>query len=186
MSKRLWLTAGILLLATISWAQFSFLLIDNFETGGVTEKWWRFGNLKIEAVNLPSSEARDLVAGSGGDYGLRLAGGATDWYVGGVGTVLDAPARSFSRLQLDIRGNNDEGGKLGIELFSGQAKDEKSVAEAPILGQGVTRISIPLTAFRLVKRGNNPDRFLTMQLVAIAGKKDGRVDCTVDNILLTN
>jgi hypothetical protein len=208
--RRHWLIAfGLGCWATAVCAQFSFHQIDNFEAGNqdLTARWWRFGNLKAEVVRLPTAEATDLVALTGGDWGLRLSGGATNWFVGGVGSDLRIDSTSFSRLQLDLRGDGRRGGKLVIELFDDDQgdgsieqdpknnfnppHDDKWVAEVAVLGRGATRVSIPFTAFKLVNPGagngrwGGPGGLAKLQLVAIADKKDGSVDFIVDNLLLT-
>lgn len=189
MRRRLFLTAVLMFFLTLgSWGQFTFSLVDDFESSDFPQngKWWRFGNLKAAVVaNQAARQSDELIAGSGGEFALRLTGGATDWYVGGVGTDLAAEVTGRSRFQLDVSGNNLEGGKLIIELFNGPDKDDKLVAEAPILGAGVTRISIPISAFRPVRGKAQKYDLTKLQLVAVAGKKDGKIDCQVDNILLT-
>ncbi len=213
--KKFGLALGfVFLLALGAVSQFSFYLVDNFEDGDFTKspKWWRFGNLGAEVRQNPSLEARDLIAESCGDYSLKVSGGTTNWYVGGVGTNLGVDASRFSRFQLDLYGSHEWRGKIIIELFEDDNQnysieqdpqnnyepiyDDKWLAEVNIQGQGFTRISLPFTAFRDVNPGVgddiwNPEEkdgsggLLKLQLVAISEKQEGEMDFSIDNILLT-
>ncbi|MDD5383006.1 MAG: hypothetical protein PHH60_05065 [Candidatus Margulisbacteria bacterium] len=204
----------VFLVAAAAISQFTFYLIDNFESGEFTEgaKWWRFGGLKAEITRNISSEAKDLIAESCGEYSLNLSGQTQDWYVGGIGTELGVDAAGYSRFQIDIYGNNEYSGKLIVEFFDDDnnnytieqdpkknyeaTKDDKWVAEVNIQGKGFTRTSIPFTAFRDVNPGGgddfwNPDQkngsggLLKLQLVAITEKQQGKVNFKIDNLLLT-
>jgi len=212
--KKAYLTLGVLLLfANLAVAQFSFHLIDNFESGRFDRsKWWRFGELDVSVSGNPSAEGRDLIAESCGQYSLSLNGSSDDWYVGGVGTDLDVDGTNFSRFQIDVYGSQDNRGKVIIELFEDDNQnytieqdaqknyvpvhDDKWVTEINILGKGFTRVSIPFTAFRDDNPGVgddtwNPGRengsggLLKLQVVAISEKKSGKADFRVDNLLLT-
>ncbi|MBU0672413.1 MAG: hypothetical protein KJ732_05240 [Candidatus Margulisbacteria bacterium] len=213
--KKLFLIFGvILLLSSMGLAQFTFYLIDNFESGEFTEgpKWWRFGDLKVELVKNPSLEVRDLIAESCGDYALKFSGQAKQWYVGGIGTDLGVDASRYARFQIDIAGSKDAQGKLIVEFFDDDNQnysieqdaknnyapvhDDKWVAEIKIQGRGFTRTSIPFSAFHDVNPGVgddiwNPDQkdgsggLLKMQLVAISEEQQGEVDFAIDNLLLT-
>jgi hypothetical protein len=209
-----WLMVCFCLLAAVAWGQFSFYLIDNFESGEFAEgaKWWRFGGIKVQLTKNPSVEGRDLIAESCGNYSLSFNGETNDWYIGGIGTDLGVDASQYSRFQLDIYGSHDHRGKLIVELFDDDngnytieqdpksnyapTKDDKWVAEINIQGKGWTRVSIPFTAFRDVNPGVgddqwNPDQkdgsggLLKMQLVAITEQRQGKVDFKIDNLLLT-
>ena len=202
------------LLPAAALAQFSFHLIDNFEDGEISTgpKWWQFGDLKAKVVENPSLEVRDLIAESCGDYSLNLAGQTRDWYVGGIGADIGVDASHYSRFQIDIYGSPKLYGKLKIEFFDDDnlnysieqdpsknyetVYDDKWVAEVNIQGKGFTRTSIPFTAFKDVNPGVgddiwNPDQkfgsggLLKMQLVAISGERDGKIDFNIDNVLLT-
>ena len=154
----------------IAGAQFSFYLIDNFESGKA-DKWYRFGGaqMTVEKNTTPEAGGKDTIAESCGDYALKLKGYATNWFAGGIGTDLNIDASPFTRLQIDVYGS-DQRGKLKIELFDDDnnnfsleqdpardwlpTKDDKWVAEVPILGKGFTRVSIPFTAFKLDNPGS--------------------------------
>ncbi|MFH1684603.1 MAG: hypothetical protein ABIA67_06950 [Candidatus Margulisiibacteriota bacterium] len=213
--KKFLLVLGIMLIAaSAGYAQFSFYLIDNFESGEFSEgpKWWRFGSLAVKLVNNSTPETRDLIAESCGEYSLSFLGETNDWYVGGIGTDLGVDASKYSRFQIDINGNKNWQGKLIVELFDDDNNnysieqdaqknyapvfDDKWVAEINIQGEGFTRTSIPFTAFRDVNPGIgddtwNPDQeegsggLLKMQLVAITEQQQGKVDFKLDNLLLT-
>lgn len=214
MKKYLLIIGIILLFASHAFSQFSFYLIDNFEDGDFSSepKWWRFGNLKIEAVKNASPEARDLIADSCGDYAVHIAGKTDNWYVGGIGTDLGVDASRYSRFQIDIYGDKNWRGKLIIELFEDDnlnysieqdpqknyepIYDDKWTAEVYIQGEGFTRTSIPFTAFKDANPGVgddiwNPDEkndsggLLKLQLVAITEQQKGSVNFSLDNLLLT-
>lgn len=199
-----------LLFVSCARAQFSFELIDNFESGR-SDKWYNFGGLKMSVVKNASCEVRDMVAESCGEYSLRISGTAESWYVGGIGTGLNVDASPYSRLQMDIYGGVD-GGKIKVELFDDDnanfsleqdpsrdwlaTKDDKWAAEAPVLGSGFTRISVPFSAFRLENPGCgdgvwNPDQkdgsggLLKIQMILLTGQPAGKVEAKIDNVLLT-
>lgn len=203
---------GIILVGTAAWAEFSFFMIDNFESGQAA-KWYRFGNAQMTVEKNPSLEGtvKDVVQESCGEYALRLRGSGLNWFVGGCGYDIGIDASPYTRLQMDIYGSGT-GGKLKIELFDDDngnnlleqdaakdwlpTKDDKWAAEVAVLGPGFTRVSIPFSAFRLENPGSgdgiwNPDPLngsaglLKMQLILLTGKQQGEVDCQVDNILLT-
>jgi hypothetical protein len=198
------------LLAGAVFAQFSFCLIDNFESGKV-EKWYRFGNVKMEIVSNPSAEVKDVIAESCGEFSLRLEGTAENWYVGGIGRELNIDAAAFSRLQMDVYGCA-AGGKIKVEVFDDDnrnysleqdperdwlaTRDDKWVAEVPVLGDGFTRISIPFTAFKLENPGSgdgkwNPEQkdgsggILKMQMILLTGDKEGSAEARIDNLIMT-
>jgi len=213
--KKLLLTAALVVcLTAAALAQFTFYLIDNFESGEFSEgaKWWRFGDLKVKLVKNPSLEGQDLIAESCGDYALSFIGGTQDWYVGGIGTELGVDASKYSRFQIDMFGHPTRRGKLVVEFFDDDNKnytieqdakknyepihDDKWVAEIKVQGDGYTRTSIPFTAFQDVNPGVgddiwNPDQLdgsgglLKMQIVMIAEQQHDEVDLKIDNLLLT-
>jgi hypothetical protein len=215
MKHKNWLLLIVWLLAFGYWAlpvraQFSFYLIDNFESGKA-DKWYRFSNAQMKVTQNPSPEAKDVIADSCGTYALKVRGGTESWFVGGVGTDLGIDATPFSRLQMDIYGSGS-GGKLRIELFDDDnnnfsleqdpaldwkpTKDDKWYAEVPVLEKGFTRFSIPFSAFKLDNPGCgdgiwNPDQkngsggLLKMQIILLTDKQKGQVDANIDNILLT-
>jgi hypothetical protein len=214
MKKVLFLIGFLLLGAMVGLAQFSFYLIDNYESGEFAEgaKWWRFGDIKVQLTKNPTVEGRDLIAESCGDYSLSFTGSSKDWYVGGIGTDLGVDASKYSRFQIDIYGSNEYRGKLVVELFDDDngnytieqdsknnyspLYDDKYIAEITVQGKGWTRISIPFTAFHDVNPGVGNDKWdpdqnnssgglLKLQLVAITEQQQGKVDFKIDNLLLT-
>ena len=207
------LFAGFLLLSGISSAKFSFYLIDNFESGRA-DKWYRFGEVRMSAEKNPSLEAgaKDLIAESCGEFSLKLKGRANNWFAGGIGTDMNVDASPFTRLQIDAYGSAERG-KIKIEVFDDDnrnfaleqdpsrdwlaTKDDKWVAEVPILGKGFTRISVPFSAFKLENPGFgdgvwNPDQkdgsggLLKIQLILLTDKPEGDVEVNVDNLLLAD
>jgi hypothetical protein len=214
MKKWIALVAAVVWLTSAALAQFSFYLIDNFESGKFNEgpKWWRFGNLKVVVVANPTQEARDVIAQSCGEYALNVSGDTNDYYIGGIGTDLNVDAADFTRFQIDISGNSDLSGKLKIEFFDDDnlnytveqdpqnnympVYDDKWVAEINIQGKGFTRTSIPFSAFRDVNPGVGDDTWnpeqangsgglAKLQIVAITAKQSGKLDFEIDNLLLT-
>jgi hypothetical protein len=217
MKKKAWSLVIVCFLAFGYWcqpspAQFSFYLIDNFESGKA-DKWYKFGEVRLAVERNPSLEAgrSDAIAESCGDYALKLKGRSVNWFAGGIGTDLNVDAAPFTRLQLDAYGSG-RGGKIKIEVFDDDnrnfaleqdpardwlaTKDDKWVAEVPVLGKGFTRISIPFTAFRLENPGCgdglwNPDQkdgsggLLKVQLILLTEKEQGEVEVNLDNLLLT-
>lgn len=212
--KKLLILLFVVLFSGSAFSQFSFYLMDNFEDGNYTKspKWWSFGALKAEVTGNPSQEGRDLIAESCGDYSLRLRGQSTQWYVGGVGTDIGVDASGYARFQIDIYGDTEHPGKLKIELFDDDnlnysieqdplnnyapINDDKWVAEVSVQGKGFTRTSIPFMAFVDDNPGVgddiwNPNQeegsggLLKIQLVAITEEKQGEMDFSIDNLLLT-
>ena len=213
MKKHFLIIGLILVLASAAFSQFSFYLIDNFESGNFDRlKWWRFGDLKVKVTENASPEGRDLIAESCGQYALNFSGDSKNWYVGGVGTEMGMDATRFSRFQIDVFGSDEYRGKLIIELLEDDngnysieqdpkknydpLYDDKWVAELNIQGKGFTRVSIPFSAFRDANPGVGDDKWnpeqkngsgglLKLQLVAITDKKEGKIDFSLDNLLLT-
>lgn len=214
MKRFLLMAAIVAMVATAALAQFTFYLIDNFESGEFNEgaKWWRFGDLKVELVKNPSLEGQDLIAESCGDFALDFKGRTSDWYVGGIGTQLGVDASKYSRFQIDMFGHPTKRGKLVVEFFEDDNNnytieqdpkknyapihDDKWVAEIKVQGNGYTRTSIPFTAFEDVNPGVgddiwNPSKLdgsgglLKMQIVMIAEQQSDEVDLKIDNLLLT-
>jgi len=203
---------ALFFLAGIAQAQFSFYLIDNYESG-LQDKWYRFGQAAISVEANPSleAEANDTITESCGDFSLSVKGSTQNWYIGGLGADLNADASAYTRLQMDVFGSSHPG-KIKIEIFDDDnsnfsleqdpahdwvaTKDDKWIAEVPVLGKGWTRISIPFTAFRLENPGSgdglwNPDQnggsagILKVQLVFLSDQPTGEVEAKLDNILLT-
>ena len=183
----------------------TFYLVDNFEDGAFS-KWFTFDNVKLSIFKNPKSDKKDLILESCGENALKVSGASKDWYVGGIGTNLNVDSNAYSRLQLDVMGIA-EAGKIKVELYedankSGDieqdstqgwkvTKDNIWSVEVPILQNGFTRYSIPLSAFSKGNPGIGADKWaggsiLRMQLIFIAATQEGSVDCVVDNILVAN
>jgi len=213
--KKLSIFFGLILcLSSLAWAQFTFHLIDNFEDGNFNSdpKWWRFGDLNLEAMKNPQAQSRDLISESCGDYSLKLSGKTNNWYIGGLGTDIGVDGSKFSRFQMDVYGHKKYVGKLKVEIFEDDnmnyaieqdpqkgyepVYDDKWVAEVNVQGEGFTRVSIPFTAFRDANPGVgdgvwNPDQekgsggLMKIQIVALSEGQQGGIDCSIDNLLLT-
>lgn len=194
--------------AAVARAELTFFLVDNFESNSYS-KWFPFGGVQLDIMSNPKLAKRDLVAESCGDYSLKIAGEASDWYVGGIGAELGIDATPYSRIQMDFYGS-PTGGKTKIELYDDdngnkqieQDKnwipkyDDKWSVEIPVLGLGFTRVSIPFSAFTLENPGKgdgifNPDNkngsggLIRMQVIFVAPQKIGTIDLALDNILFT-
>ena len=203
-----------LCLTSMVFSQFSFHLIDNFESGKFAEgsKWWVFGNIKGKIVKNIPLDKKDLIAESCGEYALNISGKSSEWYVGGLGADIGIDASEFSRFQIDISGDQLAKGKLVIELLEDDngnftieqdenknyepTHDDKWIAEINVLGKGYTRISIPFTAFRDAnpKIGDdkwNPDQkagsggLLKLQLILVTTEKAANINLNLDNLLIT-
>lgn len=172
-------------------AEFSFFLIDNFESGN-SEGWYHFGNLEMAVEKIPSSEAgtTDTIAESGGDYSLKVKGSATNWYAGGFGKIIATDAGQFNRLQLDV-GGGEKPGQMKIEIFlQGQpGRENRFTAEVPILGKGVSRYSLPLSAFRPDSSAEAAAaaarKIVKVQFILLTDSPTGEAEANIDNILLT-
>jgi len=204
----------VLSFGSVSMAQMTFYLVDNFEDGDFSRNpaWFNFDNTILSVVDNQKAEKIDFVADSAGVNSLGIKGQASDWYVGGFGVDQSINAEDYSRIQLDLYGNHALGGKLKIELYEDDNHnnrieqdpnagwvpmfDDKWVAEINILGEGFTRYSIPFSAFKDENPGVGNDildpntkdgsgGLLKIQFIAIANKANGRVNFGLDNILLT-
>jgi len=202
-----WL-AGVMMLgflATSAFGVLTFYLVDNFDDGTFS-KWAPFDNVKLSIMKNPKADKRDLVLESCGEYALKVSGATKNWYIGGISTSFSVDPNNYSRLQLDVLGSKEQG-KIKIELYedddkSGEieqdpdngwkpTKDDIWSVEIPILKDGYTRYSIPLTAFSDTNPGVGNDKLggagplLKMQVIFIANKQEGSIDCAVDNIMFT-
>ncbi|MBI5700402.1 hypothetical protein HZC34_00945 [Candidatus Saganbacteria bacterium] len=188
----LWVLTVILSFAAAN-ALLTFYMVDNFEDGTFS-KWYVFDNIKASAVDNPAKQDKDSIGDSCGDKSLKIAGAADNWYVGGIGTILDVDAVEYSRFSIDVYGTESLG-KLKIELFekkSEQSTEEaKWIAEVPVLGEGFSRFSIPFSSFRLDR--NNQALFHSkkggkiskIQLICVASSEKGSVGLTIDNLIFT-
>lgn len=206
MKKLVLITRLALVLMMMCWSQaraeFSFFLIDNFESG-LAEGWYNFGNtqVSVEALAIIGSASKDAVAESGGEFTLKLKGMASNWYAGGLGKVLFVDASPYSRLQFDIQGSNRPG-KIKIELFTDTArgelpkKEDKFIAEVPVLGPGISRFSIPFSAFRpeeptppntawTADQKDGSQGLTKIQFILLTNQPSGEVEAAIDNIVLT-
>lgn len=178
-------------------------LIDNFEEGK-TDKWFIFDGL----VPVIERNGRSVQA-TQGNYSLKLAGVASDWYVGGMGMVLGIDATGYKSFEMDVLGRGEGSGRLKVELYdddNGNADievdknwkpmyDDLYVAEIDVNWTGWKHISIPFSDFKV--EGNGNKRFdpnlsggsgglVKIQLICVATSQTGSVDMAIDNLELGN
>lgn len=181
-------------LAGISYGLLTFYMVDNFEDGTMS-KWYVFNNVQASVVNNPAVNSNDSVSESCGDKSLKIVGLASNWYAGGIGTLLDVDGSSYTRFVFDVYGSRSRG-KIKVELFekktANSTEETKWGVELPVLGEGFTRYSVPLTAFSsddpktpLVYHAKQVGRISKLQLILVASSEKGNVDLTVDNLIFT-
>src|SRR3989339_1202552 len=119
MIKWLLVVCSLFVLSSNCLGNFSFYLIDNFESGEFYDggKWWHFDGLNSELATNKVSSEKDVIADSCGTYSLRVFGKGKDWYVGGMGTNLGIDATGYGRFQLDVYGSDKYKGKILIQFF---------------------------------------------------------------------
>ncbi|OGC15884.1 hypothetical protein A2246_03135 [candidate division WOR-1 bacterium RIFOXYA2_FULL_37_7] len=190
----------IFVAASAAYARLTFYLVDNFEDGILSNRWYVFDKISASVVPNPESKEEDSVAEACGDKVLKLEGKTSGWYVGGMGTILGIDGADYSRMVIDIYGSKSFG-KIKLELFekNGQEgtneneKETKWVVEIPVLGKGFTRYSVPLSAFYnedtkdsdVVFHGTNGGNISKLQVIFVSATKEGVFDCAVDNIMFT-
>lgn len=179
--------------ASIAQAQLTFYLIDNFEDGTYS-KWYVFDGIAANVVPNPALKDADSVGESCGEKSLKIVGATKNWYVGGMGTVLDVDGAEYSRFLMDVYGGKNAG-KIKVEMFERKSaattEEVKWVAELPVLGPGFTRYSVPLSAFNLDgssglafhgKKGGNISK---IQIICVASSEEGAIDLAIDNLIFT-
>jgi hypothetical protein len=156
------------------------------------------------------------VAGEVGKYSLHLAGEAKSWYAGGCGTYFakeNQDLSGYTFLSMDIYGQGEGSGTIKIELLdddnnnwqveqdsaNGYAptKDDKFVYSVMVDWSGWKRISVPLSDFVDDNPGvgdniwnptqqNGSGGLVQLQLICVTPKEKGKIDLSVDNIILSN
>lgn len=194
MKKVFMVVVFMLLLLGMSYAQLTFYLIDNFEEGSFSNKWYVFDAINASVVNNPGSKEADSIAEACGERSLQIKGKALNWYAGGMGTVLDVNASDYSRFLVDVYGNKNYG-KIKVEIFEKKdnLKDQeiKWVVELPILGTGFTRYSIPFSAFNLdnpkevIFHPNKGGQISKIQIIFIGSSEKSNVEAIIDNLMFT-
>lgn len=180
-------------LAGISYGLLTFYMVDNFEDGTIS-KWYVFNNVQASVVNNPAVNSNDSVSESCGDKSLKIVGLASNWYAGGIGTLLDVDGSSYTRFVFDVYGSRCLG-KVKVEIFekktASSTQESKWVVDLPVLGEGFTRYSIPFSAFSsddpksAVFHGRQAGRISKLQLIMVASSEKGNIDLTVDNLIFT-
>ncbi|MFH1390332.1 MAG: carbohydrate binding domain-containing protein [Candidatus Margulisiibacteriota bacterium] len=188
-------------------------LIDDYESGSLKfpRDWWVF-DVKADVVStdtLKDGEALEV-----GLKSLSLAGSASNFYVGGIGTYLAKEGQDLSKynsMQIDIYGNGPDSGSLKIELYDDdngnwqveQDKtknyvpfyDDKWTNEIKVDWSGWKRVVVPLADFVdenpaigddiwNPQQMSNSGGLLQLQLICIATKSKGKVGFDLDNVAL--
>ena len=193
MNRFVFLVLCLVALVSVSHAQMTFYLVDNFETGAVSDKWYVFDNASAVIEKNPAALKTDSVSEAAGDRSLHLTGSSSNWYVGGMGSIFDVNGAAYSRMNIDVFGSKSYG-KVKVELFEKKSvagtEEVKWVAELPVLGPGFTRLSIPFSAFASeskppVFHGDKGGNISKIQLIFVASEQKGSIDYYVDNIMFT-
>jgi len=188
-------------------------LIANFENGSYAKdpEWWKFDSVAIGITNNTHVEGEDKVASSTGKHSLNVSGVANNWYSGGFGTYLGIDARPFSGVQMDIYGNGPKSGAVKLELVDDDdsnwevlqdpkkafipTKDDRWVTQFNVDWKGWRRVYIPFEDFSVDNPGcgngiwdpyqtEGSGGLLTMQFICLGNSKSGKIDFTIDNIML--
>jgi hypothetical protein len=184
----------------------SFFKVDDFASADLAQprEWWLFGNLRTNfEANFPT-QARTY-----GRNALRLTGGTTEWFVGGLGTYLGIDTRNMNALRLWIYGNGENSGTVVFELYdddNGNWKvdldsetqsipvlDDKFVYTLKVNWTGWRKVILPFRRFvddnpRIGDDRWNPYQtngsggLLEMQIVVYATAESGKIDLKLDAI----
>ncbi|MBI5700223.1 hypothetical protein HZC34_00025 [Candidatus Saganbacteria bacterium] len=183
---------------------------DNFEDGNFNKdpEWFTFDNIIPTVVRNDNFKDGDaVVAANAGAYSLNLKGTAKDWYVGGLGVMLNIDASGYDSFDLDVYGNGENSGTLKIELYdddNGNSDvevdknytplyDDLYSSELKVDWKGWKHVSIPLSQFKILGGGNktwDPNLkngsggLVKVQLITLATTQTGVIDYNVDNIQL--
>lgn len=182
-----------LFLGVGAFAQLTFFMVDNFEDG-VFSKWYVFDNAKVSITANPAKADNDSIGDACGEKSLKITGHTDNWYVGGMGTNLDVDGADYNRFIMDIYGSKKQG-KVKIELFekktAASTEEVKWIVEVPVIGEGFTRYSIPLSSFssddaqKSFYHGKKGGRISKLQLIYVASAEKGDIDLTIDNLIFT-
>ncbi|OGC08606.1 hypothetical protein A2230_03820 [candidate division WOR-1 bacterium RIFOXYA2_FULL_36_21] len=193
---------SVFALAGAPFAKMTFYLIDNFEDNSFSNKWYVFDNVEGTLVDNPGLDIEDSVSEACGEKSLKLIGKTNNWYVGGMGTLLEVDGMDYSRIVIDVYGSSNFG-KIKLELFEkekdkvdqkGNLSETKWVVEIPVLGEGFTRYSVPFSSFysedtkdsgKVVFHGRQGGNISKLQAIFVASSKEGEFDCMVDNLMFT-
>ena len=185
-------------------------LIDNFEDGNFNKdpEWFTFDKIVPTIVKNSTLQGGEQdVAANIGNYSLSLKGNASDWYVGGIGSVMGIDASGYDSFELDVYGNGENSGLLKIELYdddNGNAdievdrnwkpvSDDLWTYELPIKWNGWKHVSVPISQFKVSGGGNkafDPNLknasggLVKIQLICVATSQTGSVDFNIDSVEL--
>jgi hypothetical protein len=186
-------------------------LVDNLEDGNNNKdpEWFVFDGLILTIVkNSTLQTAAQASSTNVGEYSLKLSGSATNWYVGGMGTLPMIDASGYDALELDVYGTGPDSGKLKIEFYDDDHNskeievdknwkplyDDLFTAEIAVDWTGWKHVAIPLNTFKVEGNGNKAwdpttkngsSGLKKIQLIALATSQTGSVDFNVDDLELT-
>ena len=182
-------------------SEYPVFLIDDFEDGLYTEspEWYVFDNIipaMAQNSRLPDPDLNYFK--SLGKYSLQLRGAASNWYVGGIGTVLQQDILAYDTFVLSVYGYGQYSGVLKIELYdddnnNGEIEvdpkwvplyDDRFIFEVPITWQGWRPVVLPIKQFKVDGGGNKvfDPGLVKIQLIGLANSESGSVKFNVDNL----
>lgn len=185
-------------------------LIDNFTSGTIDKApvWFVFDNLIPTIVKSSTLKGGDAsMDATLPPYALSLKGSAKNWYVGGMGTVLDLDATPYESFNIDVYGNGETSGILKIELYDDDngnkdlevdknyvpMYDDLWSYEIKVDWKGWKHVSIPFTKFTASGNGNKiwdsstkngSGGLVKVQLICVAPSQTGSINYAIDNIEL--
>lgn len=180
-------------------------LIDNFEDGNFEKspEWFVFDGISTTIVKNTTLKGGDV----SGQYSLNIKGTARDWYVGGMGTVLNIDASGYDTFEMDVYGNGENSGMLKVELYDDDngntdvevdknwkpTSDDLWSYELKIDWSGWKHVSIPVSQFKNFGKGdgvynpnlkNSSGGLIKLQLICVASSQTGSIDFNLSNIEL--
>lgn len=185
-------------------------LIDNFSSGTIDKApvWFVFDNLIPTIVKSATLKGGDAaVEANNPPYALLLKGSAKDWYVGGMGTVLDLDTTPYDSFSIDVYGNGETSGILKIELYDDDNNnkdvevdkiyvpmyDDLWSYEVKVDWKGWKHVSVPFHQFKASGNGNkvwDPSTkngsagLVKIQLICVAPAQTGSINYAIDNLEL--
>ncbi|NQU17295.1 MAG: CIA30 family protein [Candidatus Saganbacteria bacterium] len=185
-------------------------LIDNYEDGTYTKdpEWFVFDNVIPTIVKNSKLQEGDVsVIPNIGIYSLNLKGSASNWYVGGMGSMLGIDASGYTSFEIDIYGKGEGSGRLKVELYDDDNNnsevevdknwkplyDDLWSTDIEVNWKGWKHLSIPFSKFKNVGRGNfkfdpalsaGSGGLVKMQLISVAASETGQVNYYIDNLEL--
>jgi len=182
-------------------SEYPVFLIDDFEDGLYTEspEWYVFDNTipsMAQNSRLPDPDLNYLK--SLGKYSLQLRGATSNWYVGGIGAVLQSNVAGYDTFVLSVYGYGQYSGVLKIELYdddnnNGEIEvdpkwlplyDDRFIFEVPITWKGWRPVVLAIKDFKIEGGGNKvfDPGLVKVQLIGIANSESGSVKFNIDNL----